>query len=68
MTSLKSVTFHEERPHHNAAFFIIATIMLPDKIVEAVMDVLDGKHKKGRIPKLWDGHTAERIVAILAGL
>jgi len=24
-----------------------------------------GKHKKGRIPDLWDGHTAERIVRIL---
>jgi len=28
--------------------------------------LFSGKHKKGRIPALWDGHTAERIVSILA--
>lgn len=40
----------------------------PAKVLEAVRGILDGKHKKGRIPELWDGHTAERIVAILAKL
>ena len=27
--------------------------------------VLDGRFKKGRVPELWDGHAAERIVDIL---
>lgn len=40
----------------------------PDKVLDAVRDIIAGKHKKGRIPELWDGHTAERIVAILAKL
>ncbi len=40
----------------------------PDKMLEVVRDILDGKHKQGCIPELWDGHTAERIVAILAKL
>ena len=29
--------------------------------------LISGKYKKGHIPKLWDGHTAERIVEILVG-
>jgi UDP-N-acetylglucosamine 2-epimerase (non-hydrolysing) len=28
--------------------------------------LLSGKYKKGRIPELWDGHAAERIVKILS--
>jgi UDP-N-acetylglucosamine 2-epimerase (non-hydrolysing) len=28
--------------------------------------ILEGRHQKGGIPELWDGHTAERIVEILA--
>jgi UDP-N-acetylglucosamine 2-epimerase (non-hydrolysing) len=35
------------------------------KIVEYSMQILDGKWKKGTIPQLWDGKTAERIVAFL---
>ena len=27
--------------------------------------ILDGEGKKGSVPKYWDGHTAERITAIL---
>jgi UDP-N-acetylglucosamine 2-epimerase (non-hydrolysing) len=34
-------------------------------IKSAVFEVLNGKIKKGRIPKLWDGKTAERIVNII---
>jgi UDP-N-acetylglucosamine 2-epimerase (non-hydrolysing) len=37
----------------------------PGKIVAAVRDILAGKGKAGRIPQLWDGHAAERIVEIL---
>lgn len=36
-----------------------------DRIVEAAQNLFDGKHPKGTIPELWDGHTAERIVEIL---
>lgn len=38
----------------------------PTKVLEAVKQILDGKAKKGRIPDLWDGRTAERIREILA--
>jgi UDP-N-acetylglucosamine 2-epimerase (non-hydrolysing) len=37
----------------------------PDKIIAAARAILAGDHKVGRIPELWDGHTAERIVEIL---
>lgn len=37
----------------------------PVKIVNAARDILAGKTKRGQVPPLWDGHTAERIVKIL---
>lgn len=37
----------------------------PEKIVAEVRKVLDGQARKSRCPSLWDGHTAERIVATL---
>jgi len=37
----------------------------PAKIVAAASEILAGKGKPGRIPPLWDGHAAERIVKIL---
>lgn len=37
----------------------------PIRILAAAQDVLAGKGKAGRIPPLWDGHAAERIVEIL---
>lgn len=33
-----------------------------------IANLLNGKGKKGSIPELWDGHTAERIIKILADL
>lgn len=39
----------------------------PKKIVEETSKILNGNSKKGKCPSLWDGHTAERIVKILAG-
>jgi UDP-N-acetylglucosamine 2-epimerase (non-hydrolysing) len=36
-----------------------------NKILSAVDAVLAGKWRGGRIPQLWDGHAAERIVAVL---
>lgn len=34
-------------------------------IVHGVDDILAGRGKRGRVPELWDGHAAERIVADL---
>ena len=39
----------------------------PDKLRSEVSLVLAGKTKKGTVPPLWDGHTGERIAALLAG-
>ena len=36
-----------------------------DKIVAAGLEILAGRRKVGRIPKLWDGKAAERIVEVL---
>ena len=40
----------------------------PAAIKPALDKLFAGEWKKGAIPKLWDGHTAERIIAILADL
>jgi UDP-N-acetylglucosamine 2-epimerase (non-hydrolysing) len=37
----------------------------PAKIIAAVRDTLAGHAKTGRIPTLWDGHAAKRIVEII---
>lgn len=37
----------------------------PDRIVEESNGILAGHGKKGKLPELWDGHAAERIVSIL---
>lgn len=36
-----------------------------DTILAAAQDILTGKGKAGRIPPLWDGKTAERVVEVL---
>lgn len=38
----------------------------PKRIVEEVEKILGGNGRKGTCPKIWDGHTAERIVRVLA--
>lgn len=38
-----------------------------EKILKESFRILNGKCKKGKIPKLWDGRAAERIVNILLG-
>ncbi|MCB9056924.1 MAG: UDP-N-acetylglucosamine 2-epimerase (non-hydrolyzing) [Calditrichae bacterium] len=35
------------------------------KILDSARLILDNKWKKGQVPPLWDGHTAERIVEVL---
>jgi len=37
-----------------------------DAIVTAVGQILNGRWKKGRIPKLWDGHATERIIKVIS--
>ena len=36
--------------------------MDPEKMISEMDKILNGKAKKGKIPELWDGKTAERIV------
>ena len=40
----------------------------PEAIKPALDKLFAGEWKKGGVPALWDGHTAERIIAILASL
>ncbi len=37
----------------------------PERIVAEAESVLNGHYKSGRLPELWDGNTAERIVVVL---
>ena len=38
----------------------------PERIVTKASAVLNGKGNAGRVPELWDGRAAERIVKVLA--
>ncbi len=40
----------------------------PDAIAPAMQKLLSGQWKKGSVPPLWDGHTAERITDIICKL
>ena len=40
----------------------------PDDIVSYIKKMVKGDWKKGGIPELWDGKTAERIVEIIVSL
>ena len=40
----------------------------PDAVAPALKKLFAGEWKKGAIPPLWDGHTSDRIIAILAEL
>ena len=39
----------------------------PEKLRTELARILAGKGKKGTVPPLWDGHTGERIAALIAG-
>ena len=39
-----------------------------DKILKYVNIILNGSYKNGKIPPLWDGKTAKRIVEVLNGV
>ena len=40
----------------------------PQRIVAEALAILDGKGKAGRVPELWDGRAAERIVSVFLRL
>jgi UDP-N-acetylglucosamine 2-epimerase (non-hydrolysing) len=37
----------------------------PERIVTEALAILDSKGKAGRVPELWDGQVASRIVKVL---
>ena len=37
----------------------------PERIVTEALAILDSKGKAGRVPELWDGRAARRIVNVL---
>ncbi|HEX9972926.1 MAG TPA: UDP-N-acetylglucosamine 2-epimerase, partial [bacterium] len=39
--------------------------MDPHKIVAESENILAGRAKKGKVPPLWDGHAAQRIIEVL---
>lgn len=39
-----------------------------ENVKENVLDILNGRYKKGQIPELWDGKASERIVQILENM
>jgi UDP-N-acetylglucosamine 2-epimerase (non-hydrolysing) len=39
-----------------------------EKVKKNVLDILQGRYKKGQIPEKWDGKASERIVKILEGI
>jgi len=39
-----------------------------NKLSEYLSKIIDNKWKKGEVPKLWDGHTSERIIDYLVSI
>ena len=37
----------------------------PDRILNIVKEILEGREKKGQIPPFWDGRAADRIVGVI---
>jgi UDP-N-acetylglucosamine 2-epimerase (non-hydrolysing) len=60
-----TLRYNTERPATVEIGSNILTGPEPEKILSAAYRILDGGAKKGEIPPLWDGATAERIVEIL---
>ena len=56
---------HTERPETIDIGTNTLVGVCPERIVTEAESVLDGHYKSGRLPELWDGNTAERIVALL---
>ena len=40
----------------------------PDRIVKESLDILKGNGKRGKVPELWDGRVAQRIVDPSTGI
>lgn len=34
-------------------------------VIQDIADIFKGRHSKGKVPDLWDGHTANRVVSLL---
>ena len=56
---------HTERPETIDIGTNTLVGVCPERIVTEAESVLNGHYKSGRLPELWDGNTAERIVAVL---
>ena len=56
---------HTERPETIDIGTNTLVGVCPERIVAEAESVLNGHYKSGRLPELWDGNTAERIVAVL---
>ncbi|MBI3802512.1 MAG: UDP-N-acetylglucosamine 2-epimerase (non-hydrolyzing) [Nitrospirae bacterium] len=39
----------------------------PQRVLSAVIDIIEGRGKRGKVPALWDGQAALRIVQVLQG-
>ena len=37
----------------------------PERFVTEALAILDGRNKAGRVPELWDGRAAKRILNVL---
>ena len=64
ITLLKSVARHETY----TAGFNDVTGLQPEAIADAFHKLFEGNWKKGRIPYMWDGNAAERLVSVLKRL
>lgn len=56
---------HTERPETIDIGTNTLVGVCPERIVAEAESVLNGHYKAGRLPELWDGNTAERIVTLL---
>ena len=64
ITLLKSVARHETY----TAGFNDVTGLQPEAIADAFHKLFEGNWRKGRIPYMWDGNAAERLVSVLKRL
>jgi UDP-N-acetylglucosamine 2-epimerase (non-hydrolysing) len=54
-----------ERPSTTEIGTNVLVEPVPEKILYAVNQMLDGERKRGRVPELWDGKAGERIADII---
>ena len=69
--SINAVLIHTGQHYDESmskTFFEQQDIPKPDIILKEYEKIMSGGNKKGTIPPLWDGHSAERIVEVLDSL